>query len=191
MVIVSYFSEAVLAVKIYNYLRGFQLIADRYGTQNLTKEDVERIHAAVKKDWGPGLTYEYPRINDLEDVKKLFNMCDKWYEEMDSTTDNVKLMRMQFGFIGADKLIVEECKARGTFAGPDNVPQQRRETQLYDLVQTEFKSKDRNGRIRKIFVVDFISSMVYGNMYVVKYDGSKKEEKVDEDEMLNLYDARV
>ena len=86
---------------------------------------------------------------------------------------------------------VEECKARGTFAGPDNVPQQRRETQLYDLVQTEFKSKDRNGRIRKIFVVDFISSMVYGNMYVVKYDGSEKEEKVDEDEMLNLYDARV
>ena len=90
MVIVSYFSEPVLAVKIYNYLRGFQLIADRYGTQNLTKEDVERIHAAVKKDWGPGLTYEYPRINDLEGVKKLFNMCDKWYEEMDSTTDNVK-----------------------------------------------------------------------------------------------------
>ena len=32
---------------------------------------------------------------------------------------------------------------------------------------------------------------MYGNMYVVKYDGSKKEEKVDEDEMLNLYDARV
>ena len=89
MVIVSYFSEPVLAVKIYNYLRGFQLIADRYGTQNLTKEDVERIHAAVKKDWGPGLTYEYPRINDLEGVKKLFDMCDKWYEEMDSTTDNV------------------------------------------------------------------------------------------------------
>ena len=86
---------------------------------------------------------------------------------------------------------VEECKARGTYAGPDNVPQQRRETQLYDLVQTEFKSKDGNGRIRKIFVVDFISSMVYGNMYVVKYAGSKKEEKVDEDEMLNLYDARV
>ena len=79
---------------------------------------------------------------------------------------------------------IEECKARGTFVGPGNVPQQRRETQLYDLVQTEFKSKDCNGRIRKIFVVDFISSMVYGNMYVVKYDGSKKEEKVDEDEML-------
>ena len=87
---------------------------------------------------------------------------------------------------------VEECKARGTFASSDNVPQQqRRETQLYDLVQTEFKSKDRNGRVRKIFVVDFISSAVNGNMYVVKYDGSKKEEKVDEDEMLNLYDARV
>ena len=86
---------------------------------------------------------------------------------------------------------VEECKARGTFAGPDNVPQQRRETQLYDLIQTEFKSKDSNGQIRKIFVVDFISSMVYGNMYVIKYDGSEKEERVDEDEMLNLYDARV
>ena len=86
---------------------------------------------------------------------------------------------------------VEECKARGTFVGPGNVPQQRRETQLYDLVQTEFKSKDGNGRIRKIFVVDFISSAVNGNMYVVKYDGSKKEERVDEDEMLNLYDARV
>ena len=90
MVIVSYFSEAVLAVKIYNYLRGFQLIADRYGTQNLTKEDVKRIHAVVKSDWGPGLTYEYPRTNDLEGIKKLFALCDKWYEEMDSTTDNVK-----------------------------------------------------------------------------------------------------
>ena len=60
-----------------------------------------------------------------------------------------------------------------------------------EVASTEVKSKDGNGRIRKIFVVDFISSMVYGNMYVVKYDGSKKEEKVDEDEMLNLYDARV
>ena len=90
MVILSYFSEPVLAVKIYNYLRGFQLIADRYGTQNLTKEDVKRIHAVVKSDWGPGLTYEYPRTNDLEGIKKLFALCDKWYEEMDSTTDNVK-----------------------------------------------------------------------------------------------------
>ena len=86
---------------------------------------------------------------------------------------------------------VEECKARGTFASSDNVPQQRRETQLYDLVQTEFKSKDGNGRIRKIFVVDFISSMVNGNTYVVKYDGKEEDERVDEDEMLNLYDARV
>ena len=33
--------------------------------------------------------------------------------------------------------------------------------------------------------------MVNGNTYVVKYDGSEKEERVDEDEMLNLYDARV
>ena len=86
---------------------------------------------------------------------------------------------------------IEECKARGTYAGPGNIPQQRRETQLYDLIQTEFKSKDGNGRIRKFFVVDFISSMVNGNTYVVKYDGKEEEERVDEDEMLNLYDARV
>ena len=90
MVIVSYFSEAVLAVKIYNYLRGFQLISDRYGMQNLTKEEVTRLYTLVQREWGPGLTYQYPRINDLEGVKKLFDMCDKWYEEMDSTTDNVK-----------------------------------------------------------------------------------------------------
>ena len=89
MVIVSYFSEAVLAVKIYNYLRGFQLISDRYGMQNLTKEEVTRLYTLVQREWGPGLTYQYPRINDLEGVKKLFDMCDKWYEEMDSTTDNV------------------------------------------------------------------------------------------------------
>ena len=89
MVIVSYFSEAVLAVKIYNYLRGFQLISDRYGMQNLTKEEVTRLYTLVQREWGPGLTYQYPRVNDLECVKKLFDMCDKWYEEMDSTTDNV------------------------------------------------------------------------------------------------------
>ena len=33
--------------------------------------------------------------------------------------------------------------------------------------------------------------MVNGNTYVVKYDGKEEEERVDEDEMLNLYDARV
>ena len=67
----------------------------------------------------------------------------------------------------------------------------RRDTQLYDLVQTEFKSKDRNGRVRKIFVVDFVSSAVNGNIYVVKYDGEEKEERIGEYEMLNLYEARV
>ena len=93
-VVASNFSEAELGEKLYHYVRGFQLIADRYRMQNLTKEDIKRIHAVVKKDWGPGLTYEYPRINDLEGVKKLFNMCDKWYEEMDSTTDNVKCVSL-------------------------------------------------------------------------------------------------
>ena len=67
----------------------------------------------------------------------------------------------------------------------------RRETQLYDLVQTEFKSKDRNGRERGIFVVDFVSSAVNGNIYVVKYDGEEKEERIGGYEMLNLYEARV
>ena len=98
MVIVSYFSEAVLAVKIYNYLRGFQLISDRYGMQNLTKEEVTRLYTLVQREWGPGLTYQYPRINDLEGVKKLFNMCDKWYEEMDSTTDNVMCVLHYYGY---------------------------------------------------------------------------------------------
>ena len=98
MVIVSYFSEAVLAVKIYNYLRGFQLISDRYGMQNLTKEEVTRLYTLVQREWGPGLTYEYPRINDLEGVKKLFDMCDKWYEEMDSTTDNVMCVFHYYGY---------------------------------------------------------------------------------------------
>ena len=98
MVIVSYFSEAVLAVKIYNYLRGFQLISDRYGMQNLTKEEVTRLYTLVQREWGPGLTYQYPRINDLEGVKKLFNMCDKWYEEMDSTTDNVMCVFHYYGY---------------------------------------------------------------------------------------------
>ena len=98
MVIVSYFSEPVLAVKIYNYLRGFQLISDRYGMQNLTKEEVTRLYTLVQREWGPGLTYQYPRINDLEGVKKLFNMCDKWYEEMDSTTDNVMCVFHYYGY---------------------------------------------------------------------------------------------
>ena len=89
-VVASNFSEAELGEKLYHYVRGFQLIADRYRMQNLTKEDIKRIHAVVKKDWGPGLTYEYPRTNNLEGIKKLFNLCDGWYEEMDSTTDNVK-----------------------------------------------------------------------------------------------------
>ena len=98
MVIVSYFSEAVLAVKIYNYLRGFQLISDRYGMQNLTKEEVTRLYTLVQREWGPGLTYQYPRVNDLEGVKKLFDMCDKWYEEMDSTTDNVMCVFHYYGY---------------------------------------------------------------------------------------------
>ena len=98
MVIVSYFSEPVLAVKIYNYLRGFQLISDRYGMQNLTKEEVTRLYTLVQREWGPGLTYQYPRINDLEGVKKLFDMCDKWYEEMDSTTDNVMCVFHYYGY---------------------------------------------------------------------------------------------
>ena len=98
MVIVSYFSEPVLAVKIYNYLRGFQLISDRYGMQNLTKEEVTRLYTLVQREWGPGLTYQYPRVNDLEGVKKLFDMCDKWYEEMDSTTDNVMCVFHYYGY---------------------------------------------------------------------------------------------
>ena len=89
-VVASNFPEAELGEKIYHYVRGYQLIADRLRSLNLTKEDVKRIHAVVKSDWGPGLTYEYPRTNDLEGIKKLFALCDKWYEEMDSTTDNVK-----------------------------------------------------------------------------------------------------
>ena len=96
--IVSYFSEPVLAVKIYNYLRGFQLISDRYGMQNLTKEEVTRLYTLVQREWGPGLTYQYPRVNDLEGVKKLFDMCDKWYEEMDSTTDNVMCVFHYYGY---------------------------------------------------------------------------------------------
>ena len=89
-VVASNFSEAELGEKLHHYVSGFQLIADRYSMQNLTKEDIKRIHAVVKKDWGPGLTYEYPRTDDLEGIKKLFALCDKWYEEIDSTTDNVK-----------------------------------------------------------------------------------------------------
>ena len=89
-VVASNFSEAELGEKLHHYVSGFQLIADRYRMQNLTKEEVTRLYTLVQREWGPGLTYQYPRINDLEGVKKLFNMCDKWYEEMDSTTDNVK-----------------------------------------------------------------------------------------------------
>ena len=89
-VVASNFSEAELGEKLHHYVSGFQLIADRYRMQNLTKEDIKRIHAVVKKDWGPGLKYEYPRTNNLEGIKKLFALCDKWYEEIDSTTDNVK-----------------------------------------------------------------------------------------------------
>ena len=89
-VVASNFSEAELGEKLYHYVRGFQLIADRYRMQNLTKEDIKRIHAVVKSDWGPGLTYEYPRTDDLEGIMKLFALCDKWYEEIDSTTDNVE-----------------------------------------------------------------------------------------------------
>ena len=43
--------------------------------------------------------------------------------------------------------------------GP-GMTERRRETELYDLFQTEFKSKYRNGRVRRIFVVDFVSSEV-------------------------------
>ena len=84
---------------------------------------------------------------------------------------------------------VNEAKRNGTFMG-FGMTSRRRDTQLYDLVQTEFKSKDCNGRVRKIFVVDFVSSVVNGNTYVVKYDGEGKEERIDEDEMLSLYEAR-
>ena len=71
---------------------------------------------------------------------------------------------------------VNEAKRNGTFMG-FGMTSRRRDTQLYDLVQTEFKSKDRNGRERGISVVDFVSSAVNGNIYVGKYDGEEKEER--------------
>ena len=82
--------EAVMGEKIYRYMRGFQSIADRLRNQNMSKEDIQRLYNTVHSDWGPGCTYQYPKRHDKDAIKAFLDMCDKWYEEMDRTTDNLK-----------------------------------------------------------------------------------------------------